>query len=89
VAKRAQAPAGCVVRLEVAGHEPAIAVVGEDGRGRPGTADDVEPTVTLGMDRETFVLLAGGRRAAAPGDVRISGDAELGERVLAAMGVTP
>ena len=89
VAKRAQAPAGSVVRLEVAGHEPVTAVVGEDGRGRPGTPDDAEPTVTLEMDRETFVLLAGGRRAAEPGDVRMSGDAALGERVLAAMGVTP
>ena len=89
VGKRAQAPAGSVVRLEVAGHEPVTAVVGEDGRGRPGTPDDAEPTVTLEMDRETFVLLAGGRRAAEPGDVRMSGDAALGERVLAAMGVTP
>ena len=89
VAKRAQAPAGSVVRLEVAGHKPVTAVVGEDGRGRPGTPDDAEPTVTLERDRETFVLLAGGRRAAEPGDVRMSGDAALGERVLAAMGVTP
>jgi uncharacterized protein (TIGR03083 family) len=92
VAKRAQAPAGTVVRLEVAGHEPVTAVVGEDGRGRLGTADspdDGEPTVTLEMDRETFTVLAGGRRAAGPGDVRVSGDAELGERVLAALGVTP
>jgi hypothetical protein len=41
------------------------------------------------MDRETFTVLAGGRRAAGPGDVRVSGDAELGQRVLAALGVTP
>ena len=34
VGKRAQAPAGSVVRLEVDGHEPVAAVVGEDGRGR-------------------------------------------------------
>ena len=89
VAKRAQAPAGSVVRLEVAGHEPVTAVVGEDGRGRPRPPAHAEPSVTLAMDRETFVLLAGGRRAADPGDVRISGDTALGERVLAAMGVTP
>ena len=89
VAKRAQAPVGTVVRLEVAGHEPVTAVVGEDGRGRRGTPDDGDPTVTLAMDRETFIVLAGGRRSAGPGDVRISGDTALGERVLASMGVTP
>jgi uncharacterized protein (TIGR03083 family) len=90
VAKRAGAPAGSVVRLEVAGHAPVTAVVGDDGRGRLTTAgEDGEPTVTLAMDRETFVVLAGGRRAAGSDDVRLTGDAALGERVLAAMGVTP
>jgi uncharacterized protein (TIGR03083 family) len=90
VAKRAGAPAGTVVRLEVAGHAPATAVVADDGRGRLCTPDEAgEPTVTLAMDRETFVVLAGGRRAAGPDDVRVTGDAALGEQVLAAMGVTP
>lgn len=88
VGKRAQAPAGSVVRVEVAGHHPAAAVVGDDGRGRTGTPDD-EPTVTLAMERETFIVLAGGRRPAAPGEAQVSGDVELGERVLAAMAVTP
>jgi uncharacterized protein (TIGR03083 family) len=93
VAKRAGAPVGSVVRLEVEGHEPATAVVGEDGRGRRGTPDDIpdggEPTATVAMDRETYVLLAGGRREAAPDAVRVSGDADLAARVLSAMGVTP
>ena len=89
VAKRAQAPVGSVVRLEVTGHDPVTATVGEDGRGRTATPDDGEPTVTLTMDRETFIVLAGGRQPAEPGDVRISGDTDLGRRVLAAMGVTP
>ncbi|WP_210439176.1 maleylpyruvate isomerase family mycothiol-dependent enzyme [Nocardioides xinjiangensis] len=89
VAKRAQAPAGSVVRVEVAGHEPATVVVGDDGRGRPGTAEDGEPAVALAMDRETFVVLAGGRRPVEPGVVAVDGDAALGERVLASMGVTP
>jgi uncharacterized protein (TIGR03083 family) len=90
VAKRAGAPAGSVVRLEVAGHAPVTAVVGDDGRGRLSAPAEVgEPTVTLAMDRETFVVLAGGRRAARPDDARVTGDTDLGERVLAAMGVTP
>ena len=41
------------------------------------------------MDRGTFVVLAGGRRAAAADDVRITGDTELGQRVVASLGVTP
>ena len=89
VGKRAQAPAGSVVRLEVAGHEPVAAVVGEDGRGRVATAADGEPAVTLTMDRESFIVLAGGRRRPEPDAVGIAGDAELGARVLTAMGVTP
>ncbi|MBL0746873.1 maleylpyruvate isomerase family mycothiol-dependent enzyme [Nocardioides baculatus] len=89
VGKRAQTPAGDVVRLEVDGHDPVSAVVGEDGRGRTATHDDGPPAVTLGMDRGTWIVLAGGRRAAEPGVVRMSGDAELGARVVAALGVTP
>ncbi|MBC2931864.1 maleylpyruvate isomerase family mycothiol-dependent enzyme [Nocardioides sp. zg-1228] len=89
VAKRAQAPVGSVVRLAVSGHPPATVVVGQDGRGRPAGPGDGEPALTLATDREGFVLLAGGRRAADRVDVRLSGDAALGERVLASMAVTP
>ena len=84
-----QAPVGSVVRLEVAGHAPVTVAVGEDGRGRLATPEDGEPTTTLSMDRETFVVLAGGRRAAAADGVRISGDTPLGERVASALAVTP
>ena len=45
--------------------------------------------MTLAMDRGTFVVLAGGRRAAAAADVRLTGDTDLGERVVASLGVTP
>ena len=89
VGKRAQAPVGAVVRLEVTGHAPVTVAVGEDGRGRRSTSEGDEPTVALAMDRETFVLLAGGRRTAAADDVRLTGDTELGERIVAALGVTP
>ncbi|MBS2936170.1 maleylpyruvate isomerase family mycothiol-dependent enzyme [Nocardioides sp. J2M5] len=89
LAKRAAAPAGTVLRLEVDGHAPVTAVVGDDGRGRRGTEADGAPTVVLGTDRETFVLLAGGRRTPAAGAVRVDGDADLASRVLGAMAVTP
>ncbi len=89
VGKRAKTPVGSVVRLEVAAHTPVAVVVGDDGRGRPATPEDGEPSVTLTMDRETFVVLAGGRRGVEPGVVVVTGDGELGARVLAAMAVTP
>jgi uncharacterized protein (TIGR03083 family) len=89
VGKRAQAPAGSVVRLEVAGHEPVAAVVGDDGRGRVAGPEDGAPAVTQPMDRESFIVLAGGRRRPAADRVGVTGDAELGERVVAAMAVTP
>jgi hypothetical protein len=41
------------------------------------------------MDRETFVVLAGGRRDASEASVTVTGDAELGSRVLAGMAITP
>ena len=95
LAKRAGAPAGTTVRVEVAGHAPLTAVVGEDGRGRiadervPDDAPGAQPSATIATDRETFVLLAGGRREAAPGAVRTSGDTDLAARMLGALAVTP
>ena len=47
VGKRAKAPVGSVVRLEVTGHAPVAAVVGDDGRGRTATAADGDPALTL------------------------------------------
>ena len=41
------------------------------------------------MDLETYVVLAGGRRAPEDVDVSVTGDDALGRRVLAAMAVTP
>lgn len=88
VGKRAKAPAGTTVRLTVSGHQPVTVSVDDDGRG--GVVDDVdEPTVELSMDRETFLLLAGGRRPVAPDSVNVSGDAELAARIMNAMAVTP
>lgn len=89
VAKRAKAPAGTTVRLDVAGHEPVVVSVDDNGRGHVVDADDNPPTVTLRTDRESFVLLAGGRRGPDRVRVEVDGDLELGARILEAMGVTP
>lgn len=87
VAKRVGAPADTSVVLAVAGSAPYAVEVGDDGRARPLADAPEEPSVRLEMDREDFIVLAGGRRE--PRDVRISGDEELGRSIVAAFGVTP
>lgn len=88
VAKRAEAPPATTVVLEVAGHDPVAATVGADGR---GMLVDPPPsaTTTLRTDRESFVLLAAGRRPDAAERFEVAGDTALGGRVLASMAVTP
>jgi uncharacterized protein (TIGR03083 family) len=90
VGKRAGAAPGTVVRFVVDGPVPngwRIAV-GDDGRARP--ADGDEPaTVTLSMDWETFIRLAAGRCGKNAVNVGVDGDANLADRILAGMAVTP
>jgi uncharacterized protein (TIGR03083 family) len=89
VAKRAAAPAGTTAVLVVDG-SPSIAVeVDDSGRGRRLPEEPAEPTVRLAMDRETFIVAAGGRRAADVDAVTISGDEALGARILAQLATTP
>ena len=45
--------------------------------------------MTLAMDREAFILLAGGRREPDEGRVVVTGDAELAQRLLDRFAVTP
>ena len=89
LAKRVGAPPGTSAVLAVEGSEPVTAVVDEDGRGALRPDRPASPTVLLEMDRETFVLIAGGRRTAPAGAVRMSGDPGLGGRLLEALAVTP
>jgi len=85
--KRAKAEAGSTLVVEVADHRPAAVTVDDSGRGVALAEPPAEPTVALRMDRETFLLLAGGRRPQAAERVAVTGDADLAARVLAAMGV--
>ncbi|GAB2866076.1 maleylpyruvate isomerase family mycothiol-dependent enzyme [Nocardioides pacificus] len=93
LAKKVEAPAGTTIVLAVAGSDPVAATVNEHGRGERLPAAPAEPTVRLAMDRETFIVLAGGRRtpeqAHADEHVTVDGDQELGRRILAALTVTP
>lgn len=85
--KKAGAQPGQSLRLEVDGLEPVTVEIGEDGRGRP--ADVAEPTTTIRLSPEAYVVLAGGRRTADEVAAEVEGDRELGRRVLENLNVTP
>ena len=87
LAKRVGAPAGTSVTLQVIGCPTVAYVVNDAGRGEQLPDAPAEPTARLSMDRETFILLAGGRRS--PGAIEVTGDQELGRAVVDAFHVTP
>ncbi len=87
--KKVGASAGTSLVLDMAGSEPFSFIVNDRGRGERLSVAPDHPSVTLRMDRESFIRLAGGRCAAEPGAVTVEGDPALGERVLAAMATTP
>lgn len=89
LAKKLGAEPGTTVLLEVEGHQPVAAGVGEEGRGRLLDQVPASPTVAVRTDRESFVLLAGGRRRPDAGRVEVIGDESLGQRVLEHLAVTP
>lgn len=89
LAKRAGAAPGTTLVAYVDGHPPTAVAIEDSGRGVRLDEPPADPTVALRMDRETFILLAGGRRAAAVENVTIEGDVDLGARVLAGIAVTP
>ena len=86
VGKRVAPPAGTTVVLDVAGSAPYAVRVGDDGRAAP-VDPPADPTVRIRLDREDFVVVAGGRRAATHPEV--TGDEGLGRAVLDAFAVTP
>jgi uncharacterized protein (TIGR03083 family) len=89
LAKRAAAPPGSTLVVAVDGCEPAAVGIADSGRGGPLPEPPADPTVRLTLDRETFVVLAGGRRSAADVPVTVSGDPDLASRILAGMAITP
>ena len=87
--KRVAPPPGTSVTIEVpdAGRSW-TAQIGEDGRA--AFVDGLEdPTVTVTVSAEDFVVLAGGRRPVEATAPSYAGDAELGRAVLASFAVTP
>jgi uncharacterized protein (TIGR03083 family) len=86
--KKVGAPTGTSLVLDMAGSTPFAFEIDDNGRGQR-VAAPAKPTVTLHMDRESFIRLAGGRCAAEPGKVTVDGDQALGERVLTSLATTP
>jgi uncharacterized protein (TIGR03083 family) len=84
--KGAEAEIGQSVRL-IVGDISATAIVGEDGRGRP--ADVAEPTASITLSREGYLVLAGGRRTVETVQRTVLGDPDLADRVLRSLTVTP
>lgn len=87
--KRVKAAPGTTLVAYVEGHAPTAVAVDDSGRGVSLPEVPSDPTLALRMDRETFILLAGGRRPSAAADVTIEGDRDLATRFLTALAVTP
>jgi uncharacterized protein (TIGR03083 family) len=88
VGKRAAAPDGAAVVLEITGGVPRHVVTEvHDGRAAVVREATATPLATIRMDTETFVVLAAGRReyADVAERVTIDGDQDLGLRVLTQM----
>ena len=62
--------------------------IGDDGRAA-AVGDDVEPTTTVALSPEDYVVLAGGRRTPDATEPRVVGDEQLAHRVLESLAVTP
>ncbi|MDX6374228.1 MAG: hypothetical protein QOD98_3216 [Nocardioidaceae bacterium] len=86
--KKVGAPVGTSLLLDMEGSAPIAFEIDSNGRGQR-VPPPAAPTVTLHMDRESFIRLAGGRCEAEPGHVTLDGDQELGARVLASLATTP
>ncbi len=91
VAKRAQAPPGATVVVDITGPLPAVYAVEVDaaGRGAPVQEAPTEPTLRLTLDTECFTVLCAGRRDPGSLPIKVDGDADLAERVLHALAMTP
>ena len=76
--------------LDVSGPQGRVlaAEVGDDGRATPIDAP-AEPSLHLGMDDATWLMLGAGRPEPTEVDVEIAGDEALAVQVLRQLAVTP
>jgi uncharacterized protein (TIGR03083 family) len=88
VGKRAAAPEGSTVTFRLGDRAP-LSVTVTNGRAGVDRGGNRPATVELAMDAPTFAAFVGGRSDAPRDAVTITGDTDLGERVLAALGFLP
>ena len=93
-ARRAQAPDGTTVVLDISGAAGRVMPIGVDGgRGRELENAPGSPTVRIGLDAETFSCLGCGRwdpdEVIGSGKVSIEGDLTLGESIIRQMNIMP
>ncbi|MFE9325788.1 maleylpyruvate isomerase family mycothiol-dependent enzyme [Nocardia sp. NPDC052278] len=90
VAKGAQAPDGSRITFELTGPLPQTLHVAVDGRANIVDELDAPATVVVRMGSGLFARLRGGRTTADAheGEFRISGDAELGNRLVRGLAFT-
>jgi uncharacterized protein (TIGR03083 family) len=89
LAKRVGARSGTTLILEVAGSAPYAFAVSDAARGIRLDEVPTDADVTLRLERDAFIRLAGGRCAPEPGTVVVEGDRELGQQILEHMATTP
>lgn len=91
--KKAQSSEGQTAVFEIGAPGETIAYRVVNGRGTRIDEIPPDPTVRLAMDAETFLRLVAGRwppdRVEQEGRVRITGDEDLGRRIVAGLNVTP
>ena len=93
-ARRAQAPDGSTVVLDISGAAGRVMSIGVDGgRGRELDAVPESPTVLIKVDAEAFNCLGCGRwnpdEVLGSGRVSIEGDKSLGESIVRQMNIMP
>ncbi|XRQ04759.1 maleylpyruvate isomerase family mycothiol-dependent enzyme [Actinomadura welshii] len=89
VARRAKAGPGRTVAFKISGPPDFHVAVHVDDDGRGSWAEPGEPDAELAMDWETYVRLTAGRCTPEAVTVRLTGDQDLANRVLANMAITP
>jgi uncharacterized protein (TIGR03083 family) len=91
VGKRAGAPDGSAITVELSGPVRRTLHLVVDGRARLVDAPDRPVTTTVTLSSALFVRLAGGRvdPAGHLAEIGITGDAELGRRVVGNLNFTP
>lgn len=91
--KKAQSSEGQTAVFEIGPPGETIAYRVVNGRGTKVEEIPAHPTVRLAMEAETFLRLVAGRwspeRVHQEGRVRITGDEDLGRRIVAGLNVTP